>query len=365
MKQEKISSFQLGCLCFAFMSGFSTLYLLEAKCLTQDVWISNILATIAVILTLVISSHIQKQFPQKNFGDIIIILLGKWIGKVLLTIFMIDLVGLGVLSVRSIALFYTSAILPNTSPNLIMLIVFIVTIYAVSLGIGTIVRSVLVILPFFIISIIVIGIFIYRDVEYNPFLPQFQHPINMYVYGTMISFGFPFGKSGVMAFLFSDVSNPKKVLLSCSVSVTFSCLYLLISTYLAFGCLGTTMFKTASFPFFSSIQLVKFGEYIERIEILIIGIWTIFTLFEIIIVQYVFVKILGRVFELKNTKSFIIPAGILFFAVAIKSFLLPTDLITYDINILPFTIIMPVVIVPIVLLVLTWLKMRKSGIRPV
>ncbi|MBP3964104.1 GerAB/ArcD/ProY family transporter [Paenibacillus lignilyticus] len=365
MKQEKITSFQLGCLCFAFMSGFSTLYLLEAKCLTQDVWISNILATVAVILTLVITSHIQKQFPLLNLSDIIIILLGKWVGKLLLTIFMIDLVGLGVLSVRSIALFYTSAILPNTSPNLIMLIVFIVTIYAVSLGIGTIVRSVLVILPFFIISIIVICIFIYRDVEYNPFLPQFQHPFNMYVYGTMISFGFPFGKSGVMAFLFSDVKNPKKVLLSCSVSVMFSCLYLLTSTFLAFGCLGIGMFQSSSFPFFSSIQLVKFGEYIERIEILIIGIWTIFTLFEIIIVQYVFVKLLGKVFELKNTKPFIVPVGALYLAIAIKSFLLPTDLLSYDVNILPFTIILPVVIVPIVLLILTWLKGRRSGVRPV
>jgi hypothetical protein len=240
-----------------------------------------------------------------------------------------------------------------------------VTTYAVSLGLGSIVRSIQVILPFFLALIVVISIFIIRDVDMNPFLPQFQNRPSLILYGSMISFGFPFGKSGVMAFLFSEVKNQNKIFVSCSIGVVFSCVYLLMSTYLAIGSLGLNLFKTASFPFFSAIQMVKFGEYLERIEIIIIGIWTIFTLFEIIIVHYVFVKVLGKVFALKETKPFIIPVGALFLAVAVKSFPHLTDLITYDYNILPFSILLPVIVVNLLLVILTWVRKQNRGIQQV
>jgi spore germination protein (amino acid permease) len=347
------------------MSGFSTLYLLEAKLLRQDVWMANLSATIIMIIVLGMATYVQKKHMALNMSDIIELLFGKWLGKLVLSVYLLGFMGLGILSLRSLSWFYTSAILPNTSPVLIMLLVSIVTTYAVSLGLGSIVRSVQVILPFFLAGILVIGILSVRDVDINPFLPQFQSRPSLILYGTMVSFGFPFGKSNVMAFLFSEVKNPKKIFASCSVGVAFSCLYLLMSTYLSMGSLGLNLFRTASFPFFSTIQLVRFGAYLERIEIMIIGIWTIFTLFEIIIVQHVFVKVMGTMFALKETKAFILPVGVLFLAVAAKSFRHLTDLMAYDYKILPFSIIPPVLIVNLLLVILTWVRKRKRGIQQV
>lgn len=361
MNQEKISHFQLGCLCFTFMSGFSTLYLLEAKLIKQDVWMATLSATIESIIVLWMIAYVQKSFTKLNMTDIIEILFGKWLGKLVLSVYLVDLIGMGVLSLRSLSFFYTSAILPKTSPILIIFLIIIVTTYAVSLGFGSIVRSVQVILPFFLAAIVVISVSIIRDVDINPFLPQFQNRFSLILYGSMVSFGFPFGKIGMMAFLFSEVKNHKKIFVSCSIGVVFSFVYLLTSMYLSMGSLGVNLFKMASFPFFSAIQLVKFGEYLERIEIIIIGIWTIFTLFEIIIAQYIFVKVLGKVFAIKETRSFILPAGALFIAVAMNSFPHLTDLITYDYDILPFSIILPIIVFNLLLLILTWARKHKLG----
>ncbi|BFT69429.1 hypothetical protein [Paenibacillus sp. P36] len=51
------------------------------------------------------------------------------------------------------------------------------------IGLGTISRSIAIL-----------------DVEDNPFLPQFQHPCSLIIYCAMISFGFPIGKVGAIAF---------------------------------------------------------------------------------------------------------------------------------------------------------------------
>ncbi|NBD23206.1 GerAB/ArcD/ProY family transporter [Paenibacillus glycinis] len=363
MIRERITPFQLGCLCFSFLSGFSTLYLLEAKLLMQDVWIANLTACLFILMLLKMNAYVQNQYPHANMSDIIDIVLGKWLGKLAHAFYLLGMLGLGVLSLRSISVFYTSAILPGTSPNLIMLLVVIVTTYAASLGLSTIARSVLVILPFFVVSIVAIGFFIYQDVEANPFMPQLQHPLPLLLYGSLISFGFPFCKSYVMVFLFSEVTHQKKLFKSCSIAVVFSCAYLLIATYLTIGSLGDNMFKTAMFPFFSSIQLVKFGEYIERIEILIIAIWTIMTMYEIIVLQYVFVQIAGRLFGMKALKPFYLPVGVFFFAVATKSFVNPAELVAYDLKILPVSVNLNAVLVPVCVFVLTLFKKRGGSVQ--
>ncbi|REE68091.1 spore germination protein (amino acid permease) [Paenibacillus taihuensis] len=361
MNVEKITPFQFGCMCFAFMSGFSTLYLLEAKLIMHDVWIAIIAATIATLFLVQLLVYIQRQFADMNLSDIIITVFGNWVGKLVLCLYLLGMTGLGVLSLRSISLFYTTAILPNTSPGLIMAIVLLVTTYAAYLGLSSISRAALVILPFFAVAMLVISVFIFDDVESNPFMPQFQNALPLIVYSSMISFGFPFGKTSVFAFVFSEITNQKKLVKSCTTAAIFSCVYLLMSTYLAIGCLGEYMFKTAAFPFFSSIQLVKFGENIERIEIMIIGIWTILTLFEIIIVQYCFVKIVGRIFGAKNLSSLYLPVGAIFFAVSMKSFDNPAKLVAYDVKILPFSIILPSIILPLILGCILWVKKSRKN----
>ncbi|MBO7742992.1 endospore germination permease [Paenibacillus sp. MWE-103] len=362
MNTQRITPLQLTCLCFAFLSGFSTQYLLEAKMIMQDVWMANELAVCWVLVILKINTYIQNQYPHRNMTEIIEALYGKWIGKLVLGYNTITMVGLGTLSLRSISLFYTTAILPNTSPKLIMLLVLIVTTYAASLGLSAIARSVLVILPFFAVAILVICVSIYRNVDINPFMPQFRHGIPIMVFGTMMSYGFPFGKSVVMSYLFSEVAEQKKLFKACSIAVVMSCAYLLLATYLSMGSLGENLFKAATFPFFSAIQLVKFGEYIERIEITIIAIWTILTMYEVITVQYVFVKITGRIFGLKTLKPLYIPAGAFIFGVAVNSLPNPAALVAYDTRMLPVVSLGSACLLPLCNLGMTLIRKRKAPV---
>lgn len=358
---EKISNFQFGCLCFTYLSGFSTLFLYDAKTLRQDVWIANLLATFGAIVIIWLMKYVQTQHPAKNMTEVVELLLGKWLGKAVLLVILMNIVGLAVLTLRALTLFYTTAILPYTSPELILLMLVLITSYAVFLGLETTVRTVQVILPLFMVSMTVICLLILRNLDTNPFLPQFQSRFTDIIYGTMLSYAFPFAKSfGLVFLLFSRVDNLKKIMPTCFISVILSCVYMLTATYLALGALGTNLLKSATFPFFSTIQLVRIGVYLERIEIIIIGIWTIFTLYETIVAHFWFMEVFSGVFRIRNMKPFILPAGLLFFSVALHSFVRPTELGVYNNTILPFSMLFPTLIMPIVLGILTVIR-KQSG----
>lgn len=361
--QQKITHGQLGFLCFSFLSGFSTLFLIEAKLVKQDVWMSNLLAIVISIGILWLLSYVQWQHPQLSMAETCEKLLGKWFAKLVLVINLVYFLEIGVLAYRALSWFYTTAILPNTPPHVLILLIVLVSSYSIYLGLGTIVRAVQLILPFFILLISILSLFILRDLEINPFLPMFRSKISEVLYGGMISFSFPFGKAVVFGFLLSRVKNTKKTLISLAAAVALSGIYLLLASYLTFGALGINLTKLSAFPFFTSIQLVKFGEYMERIEILIIAFWTIFTLFELVVVHYVFLIVLKQVFKIKESKLFILPTGLLFYVLAYFSYTRMMDLAAYNFKILPFSSLLPSVIIPVLLAIITWVRKRQRTMQ--
>jgi hypothetical protein len=102
---------------------------------------------------------------------------------------------------------------------------------------------------------------------------------------------------------------------------------------------------------------------LERIEIIIIGIWTIFTLFETIVAHFWFMQVFSDVFRIRDAKPFILPAGLLFFSVALHSFVRPTELGIYNITILPFSMLFPTLIMPLVLAIFTVIRKQRGNLR--
>ncbi|CAM4422616.1 spore germination protein (amino acid permease) [Paenibacillus endophyticus] len=358
--QNKITHGQLSCLVFSYLSGFSTLFLSEAALLKQDVWMSYLIGMTLAIGMLWLLCYVQWKHPLLTMVEISDKLFGHWVSRLVLMIYLIYMLEMQAAACRALSTFYTTVVIPNMPSNQMILLIILCTTYATYLGLTTIVRAVQITLPFFLVGILIICFFLLRDVETNPFLPQFQHSFSEVMYGSLLSLYFPFGKLVVFGFLLARVKNMKKIFSSSIFGLILAALYLLVSAYLTLGTIGIHLAGTATFPFFSSIQMVKFGEYLERIEITIIGIWTIFTLFEIVVLQYVFTILLRHVFRIKNMKPFILPIGLLFFISAQKSFLRLSDLTFYNLNIAPFSTMLPIAIIPIMLSIMTLLRKEKT-----
>ncbi|MGG1515049.1 GerAB/ArcD/ProY family transporter [Paenibacillus oryzisoli] len=360
VSQEKITPGALACLTFSFLSGFSTLFLFEAKVLKQDVWLSYVIAVTMACGILLLLCYVQRQYPQFSMVQIFDKLLGKQLARAALFFYLIYMLEIQSLASQALTSFYRTVVLPNSSSNQILLLIVCATSYAAYLGLGPIVRTMQITLPFFLISIFVICFFIFKEVGSNPFLPPLQHRVEEIGYCSLISLFFPFGKSVVLCFVFSHATDIKKLARHIPLALALSGLYLIAAAYLTLGSLGMHLTEDLTFPFFSAIQLVTFGEYIERIEIMIIGIWTIFTLFEIIILQLIFTEIFCHVVGLPRNRGFIVPVGLLFFAIAQRSFVHLNDLANYNVRLAPFTTLLPMALIPLIISILTMLQKKRK-----
>lgn len=354
--RDQLTPFAIGCLLFSFLSGFSTLFLAEAQTLGQDVWMAYAIGLGLSIAMLALMYRLQTRYPGSAMPDVFDRLLGKPLAGVAIVVYLAYMLEIQGAAAQALTSFYNIVVLPNTSSVEILLVIALTTSYAAYLGLGTISRTVLISLPMFLVGIAFIILMILKDVHTNPFLPQFRHGPSEIFLGGLQCFFFPFGKSIVFCFLFSRAKGGRSTLISLIAALLASGVYLFVSAYLAFGSLGFRLSSSSTFPFFSAIQLVKIGEYIERIEIMIIGIWTLFTLFEIIVLQYVFAQVFGRLFGVTDVRPFIVPIGLLFFAFASRSFTELHDLIVYNSTIAPFSTLLPMAGIPLLLALLSALR---------
>ncbi|MBA2939627.1 endospore germination permease [Paenibacillus sp. CGMCC 1.16610] len=357
---EKISHIQFSFLIFGFITGFEGLFLSEAKVLQQDVWIANVVNIFMGIGVLSLICYVQRQFPQKSLAEICNHLMGKWVGKAMLCIYLLNNIENASGGFRALSMFYTTILLPNTNANIMILTCVICSTYGVYIGLGTLVRTNFVVLPFFLIGFLATCLFVFPEIQTNPFLPPFQSKFSEIIVQSLHLFTFTFSELITFGFLMSRVEQPQKLFSSSVVAIIMSGLYMLIITYLTLGSLGLNYVKTSTFPFFSTLQLVKFGEYLERIEVILIGLWTVLTLIYSIVLQYVFTLILGNVFKIKKKKPFVFVVGLLFFAHASRSFIRTSDHFTYGDKIFPISSLLPCIIFPILLAVFAMIRKRSK-----
>ncbi|UHA73703.1 GerAB/ArcD/ProY family transporter [Paenibacillus sp. 481] len=352
-----ISALQLGYLIFSFLSGFSTLYLLQLKIIDADAWMSILFGTCGGIVLAAMLIYIQTQYPGRQIFDYSEQIVGKWLAK-LFTLWLVYYTAqLCILSSKALTAFYSTAIMPRTPSYVFSVSIFIVSTYAVYLGIEAIARAVQVVLPVTVISLLILNLLIFKIVDTNPFLPAFQSKFNEIVYATLFSFAFPFSKIIVFAALFGYVKHQKKLIRSSILALLLSGVYLFAATYLTLGSVGAYLSSIKTYPYFTSLSMIRIGDDIERFEISAIGFWTMFVIFEVIIAQYVVVKGLRYLFALKQSKWLNVPIALLLFAISEKSFSQSsTDIVDFEYTILPFAAVIPTIVIPIVLFLVTLVK---------
>ncbi|NBD27857.1 hypothetical protein GT019_28655 [Paenibacillus sp. T1] len=106
--------------------------------------------------------------------------------------------------------------------------------------------------------------------------------------------------------------------------------------------------------------MVKLGEYLERFEVLLVGLWTFLTMVYIVVLQYVFTLVTGHFIGVSKMRPFVFVIGLLFFAHASKSFIRTADHFTDGTKIYPLSSLIPCVVFPVVLAVMTLIKRKRD-----
>lgn len=300
MQKENISLTQLMALTFTFLLG-SAIIMGVGTDAKQDVWIAIIIATGIGIGIMYFYHSISTLLPGKNLYEIIDYCFKRPIAVSLSLGYITYFIYISSRVTRDFSELITTAILPITPIEVITLAFMLVISYISYLGFEVLARVTEIFIPYLIGFLFLLMIFLLGSGELDmhhiqPILGNGIQPILKALFPSLITF--PFGELVVFTVVFSTVTRLKKSKKAALWSVILAGCFLFIGSILVLLSLGAELIEFRSFPLLNAARQVSIGNFIERIDALVVFIMMLGVLVKCSVFLYGGLKGLEYIFKI-------------------------------------------------------------------
>jgi spore germination protein KB len=325
LDKERIGVRQVSVLVLMFTIGTSiiivpTLATVYAK---QDGWISIILAVVIGSILVWLYASIGQYFAGKTFIQAIQTTLGKWVGSIVSLAFVVFMLILSTLVLTNIGYFVSSRILAGTPIDAIEFIFIGFVILGVRLGLETLARTAEILLPILIFLVLIFVLALLPQIEVNilklilenGLLPVWRSSVYLII--------FTFGELIIFLMLIPYVSSISRIKKGFLSGALIGGIILIVITLLAILILGGEGTSRYEFSAFTLAKKIDLGGFIQRIEVVMGGIWIISIFMKLSLCVYALTLSLRQLFQLRDQKCLTLPIGMLLIPIA--DWLTPND----------------------------------------
>lgn len=346
---------------FAVLMMSETMVLGSAKEANSDLWIAIILALAIGLLMCVLYGWILLSYPGKNLYDILIMVLGRWIGGIIVILYIIYCLYVGSWVLINLIVFTNLVGLEATPPTIIGIMFIILVIVSLKKGIEVMgrwsayfVRAILVMSVFMVI-------FMLPMIEVNNLKPVLSEGWIPVIEGTWSTVTFPFCELVIfMLILNTQMVRKKKSIYGILLGGLFiSGILVLVSNVTAYVELGHYAYNTSYFPIYAAISRISIGDILQRTEILVALAFIMGGFMKVTL--YVVASFEG-IKKLMNIKDYIFlatPMGIVVLILALTSF----DNIMEQVNDFKgynYVAVLMQIIIPICIAIIIIIRMKVS-----
>lgn len=314
MQNVKINTNQFLILVTLFTIGTSILIVpsgLAAKA-NQDAWVAAIVGMVIGLVIIWLFCLIAQWFPHLTFVQMTEKILGKWLGKAVSLLF----VCMSFIYASSL-LYYSGSflnthLLPNTPMASLNILMTIIIIMGVRLGLETIARSAEIFILVFFVLFFFLVLFISPEVKFENVQPVFEAGTK-----TIIQSTFPFievtSVNAIVLLMFFpvNVNKTKQANKSFFLGYVIGGIVIIIFTFLSVSVLGAYSTAAEVFPSYELAKKINIGDFIQRIEVMMAGLWIIALYFKATIYFYAAVLGIAQIINLKDYRPLIIPLGMI------------------------------------------------------
>lgn len=355
---ERMSAKQVVCMMVLFILG-SNLITGGNMTAGQDAWASLLLGYIIAIPIVAIFAYFKKSVPDKDLFDLAYLSFGKIGGSIITLIFSGYAIRLGGLVIRNFTEFIQVVSLPET-PQYINAICFgLISLYTIKKGIEILARGATFVLPVVSITVIVLGLLSIKHMNIEYIKPILAQDFKVILKGAMYNVMFPFAETAVFIMFFPLVDTKKSPTKLYLYAITFGTLLFLDVVVRNTLVLGVPMMKSVYFPSYSAAGIINIKDFISRIEVLVSGNFIVSGLVKITVCLFVSCKGIAKLFNIKDYKKLAAPITLLMIAIA--GFVFENTMhMVENINNRGYFILLIQVGIPVLVLIGTKIKMRKS-----
>lgn len=327
---------------------------------SHDQWLAELLYFPVQLIFALPIYFLWKRFPNQTilqYSQTLTGILGKPIGLLIFWYFLHSTA----IFIAQFNFFLTTAVMPETPGLFFSLTLVLVSAYAIHKGLEVICRLSELFAPLVMTAIIVVFFLLAKDMDLKNLSPVFEMGLVPLTQGSIIYSSRTLEVLG-LAMLLPCLNNPQKAKTIFIFSFALVSLFFVIITLPVLLVLGIEEAQNYGFPFYSVIRLVNIADIIERIEPVHMAIWILGAFIKLTLNYYLVVLSLSQLFNLKDYRPLILPAG----SVLIPfSFIIAPNLIELE----TFTIYKVftwysfffIFLIPLLLLLTA--KIRKKGVN--
>jgi spore germination protein KB len=360
MSDGKISAAQFLILIVVYMTATASVSNFDIFFAKQDALFANLFAIPFGLISYYLIVRLQRRYPGRTLYQYSEDIMGRWGGKVVGLIYIYILVEVSVLFVRGFSEFMVSVLTPEMSTDAYSLAIIIVAVYAMFKGLEAIGRIAQLIFPFYLVILLVINILLLGQFRAENIFPLLDSRAGDVAFASYLQYILPMGEIVFFSCILPFVKKSTKVFSFGAIGIVLSGLFLAFRAFITIAVLGKETAAISNYPYVTAIRFIKIGAFIERIDILYLGIYVLIGLIEFIIVFNMLVRGVSTLFEIKNEKTFIIPLGLLIAGLAQTVLRSSVDLGDYIIKVRTITSPLFMLIIPILLLFISRMRHGKD-----
>lgn len=289
----------------------------EAK---QDAWISAILAVCLGLLTVYLYHALVRQFPNQTLVEMCEGIFGIWIGKIVSLLYFSFFLLLAALVLRNIGDFMTTQVLPDTPLPFIIIIFLAAVIMANWLGLETIARAGEIFFPWVMLFFFAMVIFLLPQIRLIQLKPYLGEGIMPVIRASLTLIGTPFMELIVLLMVIPFVNCDKKAIKAFLVGTAIAGFILIIITLISILVLGPAITARQMYPSYNLAKKISIGGFLERLEVIMAGIWFITIFFKLTICFYASALSFAQIMKMKVIRPLLLPLGMILIVLSIVSY---------------------------------------------
>ncbi len=326
----------------------------------RDSWIALLFASVPAVLIGLFVSILAQRFNGCTLIEYTQLILGKWIGKIFVVMFLLYFLHEATLSIRGFGEFYTSAITPRTPIVVFLIAILILAAYAVRNRLEVLARTNQAFLVMMIPIGIVASILTHKDKDYRNFLPVLENGLDSVLLGTL-SITSVYSSFFVLSMIFANVSSTKSLK-----KYTIFTMLILIGMFIGpltgvIAIFGEERSVGLYFPTFQMLRDIEIGA-LQRLDIIGVMLWALGSFTKVSLFLYALVVGIAQLFHIKDYVILVGPVSAL---IAIVSIINSEDLIgiyRFQRDIYPFYSTLLGLVFPFILLIVSQIrKIRRTN----
>lgn len=308
----RINAKELFALLVLFEIGTTPIFAVGIQA-RQDAWIAILVSMLCGFVMLWIWLEIQKHFPDKNWVEIMIELLGAWLAIPLAILYVMYWNHIACFNLREFGDLMLLTFLPHTPMSVVLIVEIVVAVYVLILGLEVFGRMAIFVLPFmlFLLGLVYLMVWMTGEMKWAQLLPVLGEgikPVLQVAHPQILAF--PFGEVVVFLMFWKYVHPKNSIRKTAFYAVGIAGLLLTVALIWMIGVLGVEYASNSTIPFLTLIRLINLGNIITHLDAIGTIIIFIGAFFKMTVLFYASALGICTIFKIKKENAVIAGVGV-------------------------------------------------------